>query len=287
MEQINKFLNTKLISLGDIQLTVSQILIVALIVVVGFLLARWIDKRFSSRLTAHKMNADVVHLIRRVFYIVVIVVLIFTVLDLLNVPLTAFAFISGAVAIGVGFGAQNIINNFISGWILMWERPIRIGDTLEVGDMRGRVEAINTRSTRLKRIDGVRLLIPNSQLLENTVINWTIVDRLLRSSVRVGVQYGTNVLKVKELLEQVVAEHHDVLEEPAPNIIFDDFGDSALVFDVYFWIEVTSERSPRRVRSDLRYAIDQVFKTNNIIIAYPQRDIHIDGAIQIAKPGEP
>jgi len=109
----------------------------------------------------------------------------------------------------------------------------------------------------------------------------------LRSSVRVGVQYGTNVLKVKELLEQVVAEHHDVLEEPAPNIIFDDFGDSALVFDVYFWIEVTSERSPRRVRSDLRYAIDQVFKTNNIIIAYPQRDIHIDGAIQIAKPGEP
>lgn len=197
MEQINKFLNTTLISLGDIQLTVSQILIVALIVVVGFLLARWIDKRFSSRLTAHKMNADVVHLIRRVFYIVVIVVLIFTVLDLLNVPLTAFAFISGAVAIGVGFGAQNIINNFISGWILMWERPIRIGDTLEVGDMRGRVEAINTRSTRLKRIDGVRLLIPNSQLLENTVINWTIVDRLLRSSVRVGVQYGTNVLKVK------------------------------------------------------------------------------------------
>lgn len=286
MEQLNKFLNTTLISFGDIQLTVSQILAVALIVVVGFLLARWIDKRFSSRLTARKMNADVVHLIRRLFYIVVIVVLIFTVLDLLNVPLAAFAFISGAVAIGVGFGAQNIINNFISGWILMWERPIRIGDTLEVGDMRGRVEAINTRSTRLKRIDGVRLLIPNSQLLENTVINWTIVDRLLRSSVRVGVQYGTNVLKVKELLEQVVAEHQGVLEEPAPNIIFEDFGDSALVFDVYFWMEVTSERNPRGVRSDLRFAIDEVFKANNIIIAYPQRDIHIDGAIQIAKPGE-
>jgi small-conductance mechanosensitive channel len=286
MEQLNKFLNTALISFGDIQLTVSQILAVTLLVVVGFLLARVIDKRFSSRLTARKMNADVVHLIRRLFYIVVIVVLIFTVLDLLNVPLTAFAFISGAVAIGVGFGAQNIINNFISGWILMWERPIRIGDTLEVGDMRGRVEAINTRSTRLKRIDGVRLLIPNSQLLENTVINWTIVDRLLRSSVRVGVQYGTNVLKVKELLEQVVAEHHGVLEEPAPNIVFEDFGDSALVFDVYFWIEVTSERNPRGVRSDLRFAIDEVFKANNIIIAYPQRDIHIDGAIQIAKPGE-
>lgn len=122
-------------------------------------------------------------------------VLVITALDLLNVPLTAFAFVSGAVAIGVGFGAQNIINNFISGWILMWERPIRIKDYIELGDTAGTVEEINTRSTRIRRIDNVHLLVPNSKLLEETVVNLTLVDRLLRSVVRVGVVYGADVTR--------------------------------------------------------------------------------------------
>ncbi|MFC1740219.1 mechanosensitive ion channel family protein, partial [Pseudomonadota bacterium] len=170
-----------------------------------------------------------------------------------------------------------------SGWILMWERPIRIGDFLEVGEMVGTVEAINTRSTRIKRTDGVRILVPNSQLLENTVVNWTLVDRTMRSVVRVGVQYGTDVAKVKRLLEGMLAEDPDILIEPEPNVVFEDFGDSALIFDAYFWIETSNERGLRGVRSNLRFAIDRVFRENDIVIAYPQRDVHIDGAIRIAK----
>jgi small-conductance mechanosensitive channel len=244
MESVAKILNTTVLAIGDGPgITVLNIAIAALTLLIGFWVARWADRKVSSRLEQREVDAGVVQLIRRLFYTVVIVVLVITTLDLLDIPLTAFAFITGAIAIGVGFGAQNIINNFISGWILMWERPIRIGDFLEVGGMLGTVETIKTRFTRIRRLDGVRLMVPNSQFLENTVINWTIVDRQLRSHVRVGVQYGSDVEKVKRLLDEILANNPDVLEDPAPTVIFEDFGDSALIFDAFFWIESTSERA--------------------------------------------
>ena len=163
----------------------------------------------------------------------------------------------------------------------MGERPIRVGDTLEMGDMIGTVETINTRFTRVRRLDGVRLMIPNSQLLENTVINWTIVDRKLRSFVRVGVQYGSDVQKVKHLLSEILASNPDILDDPEPSVVFEDFGDSALIFDAFFWIEATKDRSLRGVRSALRFEIDRVFKENEIVIAFPQRDIHVDGSLKL------
>jgi small-conductance mechanosensitive channel len=147
--------------------------------------------------------------------------------------------------------------------------------------MLGTVETINTRFTRVLRLDGVRLMIPNSQLLENTVVNWTIVDRKLRSFVRVGVQYGSDVQKVKRLLDEILAKNPDTLEEPAATVIFEDFGDSALIFDAYFWIEATSSRSLRGVRSALRFEIERVLSENDIVIAFPQRDIHVDGSLKL------
>ena len=121
-------------------------------------------------------------------------------------------------------------------------------------------------------------------MLENTVINWTIVDRTLRSSVRVGVQYGSDVQTVKRLLDEILANNPDILEDPAPAVVFEDFGDSALIFDAFFWIELTADRSLRGVRSALRFEIDRVFKENDIVIAFPQRDIHVDGSLKLEKP---
>jgi len=283
MEGLNRILNIVVLSLGDHQLTVGQIILASLLIILSFFLARWLEKKLSARLVERRVRAEVVHLIRRIFYILVIVILVITTLDLLNVPLAAFAFISGALAIGVGFGAQNIINNFISGWILMWERPIRIGDWVEVGEMVGVVEEINTRSTRLKRIDGVHILLPNSKLLEDTVVNWTRVDNILRSEVRVGVSYSSDVVLVKSLLDEVVREHEEVLAKPEPRVIFEDFGDSSLVFDVYFWIEMSGGRSLRGTRSELRFKIAKIFEENGIVIAFPQQDVHIDGSLKLEK----
>ena len=204
-----------------------------------------------------------------------LVVIFIMTLGLLHIPVTALAFISGAIAIGVGFGAQNIINNLISGWILMSERPVRIGDFVEIDENRGTVESIGNRSTRIKRVDGIHLLVPNSQMLERIVVNWTLVDRKFRAVVRVGVVYGSPVRLVEELLYQAVREHAEVLAEPKPLVVFEDFGDNALVFDVYFWCEAAAERDLRMIRSDIRFRIDELCNENDIVIAFPQRDVHL------------
>jgi small-conductance mechanosensitive channel len=227
------------------------------------------------------MDANIIQVVRRAIYILGLIVLSISALDLLNVPLTAFAFISGAVAIGVGFGAQNIINNFISGWILIWERPISINDFIETGGVSGTVEEINTRSTKIRRVDGVHLLVPNSKLLEETVTNWTLEDKLYRCTVRVGVVYGSDVDKVKSLLEKAVVDHDLILSEPAPQVIFEDFGDSSLVFDAYFWVYSVGDKSAREIRSDIRFTVNHLFSDNDIAIAFPQRDIHLDGTLRL------
>ena len=276
-----EFLNTTVFTLSGHEFSVMRLLFIPLVLLCGFLLIRWGDRLIVRRLVHPRFNADVVQFCRRAFFIVILVLLAFTILDLLNLPLTAFAFVSGAIAIGVGFGAQNIINNFISGWILMWERPIRIGDILELGQERGRVEAINTRYTRIRRVDGVHLLVPNSALLENTVVNWTLIDRNVRTFVQVGVQYGSPVTKVRELIEQLVNEHPDILKEPKPIVLFTNFGDSALIFEAYFWIQAATNMDLRKVSSDVRVRIDVLFRQHDVVVAFPQRDVHIDGSVLV------
>ena len=281
---VKNFLSKDLFTLFDITFTSGDLIAIPLIYVIGIWLFKKLAHIATYRLRSSGASADTIHLFKRLFYIVAGAILIVTTLDVMNVPLTAFAFLSGAVAIGVGFGAQNIINNFISGWILMWERPIRIGDFLEVDGARGSVETINTRSTRIRRIDGVHMLIPNSKLLENTVVNWTLIDNLTRTSVRVGVAYGSDCKLVARLIEQATQQQEDILTEPKPVVIFDDFGDNALMFETFFWVNATKERDLRVIRSQVRFTIDELFAEHDIVIAFPQRDVHLDGTLQLVKP---
>eukprot|EP00752_Nemacystus_decipiens_P017463 g15657.t1 len=285
MEKTTQYLETVAFTLGGVSVTFGQLVLGPLAFIVGIFLIGWLARVLANRLAKH-MGADLVHLVRRVIYIIGIVVLVITVLDLINVPLTAFAFVSGAVAIGVGFGAQNIINNFISGWILMWERPIKIGDFLELGDAKGTVESINTRSTRIRRVDGVHLMVPNSNLLENIVVNWTLMDRLARTEVRVGVSYGSPVRRVETLFYQALDEHEAILKEPKPKVIFEDFGDNALVFNSFFWVHADGDRDLRSVRSDIRFRLEELFGKDGIVVAYPQRDVHLDGSLRLLSSNE-
>jgi small-conductance mechanosensitive channel len=287
LEKINQFLSVPLIRLGDIVITGTQILEVLALAVIRFAVVVWIARFLRNRMEKRAANPDLIQMVSRAWLILGLVVLGFLVLEQLQVPLAAFAFVSGAVAIGVGFGAQNIINNFISGWILMWERPIKIGDFLELGEVRGTVEAINTRSTRIRRVDGVHLLIPNSNLLENTVTNWTLQDDLVRTAVVVGVAYGSDVILVRELLERAADEHPDVLKEPQRFVLFDDFGDSSLVFELNLWVRSKAERGLRAIRSDLRFRIDALFREHGVVIAFPQRDVHLDGELRVVSGGPP
>jgi small-conductance mechanosensitive channel len=268
-------------------ITLLQIIQVPLYIFLAWFIVSRVGKLITSGLRKRNVSADAVHLFSRMYLVLSIAILAITSMDILNIPLTAFAFVSGAIAIGVGFGAQNIINNFISGWILMWERPIRIGDFLEVGDARGVVESINTRSTLIRRNDGVHMLVPNSQLLENTVTNWTLIDKNARTFVRVGVAYGSDVMLVQKLLFDVIEERDDILPHPKPTVLFEDFGDSALIFDMVFWVNAVSETDIRRRRSEIRFRIYDIFGKNDIAIAFTQRDIHVDGNLTITNSDRP
>lgn len=276
-------MNLTIFSVYGQDLSLGQVLFLPTLFIVGYLTLSALSRLVGRRMRKREVNPDIIHLTRRILFFVGFTVLVITALDFINVPLTAFAFVSGAVAIGVGFGAQNIINNFISGWILLWERPIRIGDFLEIEQTTGTVESINTRSTRIKRSDGVQMIIPNSALLEKTVVNWTLIDKTTRTRVRVGVAYGSPVQRVSELIMQAINEHEAILKEPVPLVIFDDFGDSALIFDAYFWIQASVDRDLRVIRSDIRYRLVELFAGEGIVIAYPQQDVHIDGSIALVE----
>ena len=277
LEKIRAFWDTVAFTApGGNVISIGQIAEILLLLIVGYVVSRLVGYLLGRRLATTKLRPDVVFILKRIVFFAILVLVVFTALNLLGIPLTAFAFATGALAIGVGFGAQNIINNFISGWILMAERPIRIGDFIEIDNAQGVVEEIGNRSTRIRRTDGVHLLVPNSLLLERTVVNWTLVDLEIRSIVRVGVAYGSPVRLVADLILQAVTEQADVKEKPVPSVVFDDFGDNSLVFDTYFWCDVGGEKYLREIRSAIRFRISELFEENGIVIAFPQRDVHLD-----------
>lgn len=261
---------------GGQTISVGQIMSVLALLEAGYYGSKFVGYILGRRLASTKLRPDVIHILKRVVFFSILLLVVVTALSLLGIPLTAFAFATGAIAIGVGFGAQNIINNFISGWILMAERPIRIGDFIEIEAWQGTVESVGNRSTRIRRTDGVHLLVPNSQLLERTVVNWTLVDQEIRTTVRVGVEYGSPLREVSELILQAVIEQNSVKKVPVPNVVFEDFGDNSLVFDAYFWCDVSGEKLLREIRSDIRFRICELFAQNGIVVAFPQRDVHLD-----------
>ena len=261
---------------GGQQITIGQILSVVVLLFVAYFGSKLLGFFIGRRLAKTELRPDAIHIVKRIVFFTILIFVFVTALGLLGIPLTAFAFATGALAIGLGFGAQNIINNFISGWILMGERPIRIGDFIEIDAWQGTVEQIGNRSTRIRRTDGVHLLVPNSQLLERTVVNWTLVDNLIRTTVRVGVEYGSPVRRVADLILEAVQAQPQVREEPVPTVVFEDFGDNALVFDAYFWCDTTGERLLREIRSDIRFKVSELFEAEDIVVAFPQRDVHLD-----------
>ena len=266
-----------LVTLGDgVSITPSQIVLSLLVALLGLLVAKALTKAAINNLIKANVDSDSANTIGKVLFYTLVLVVLLTALRILQIPITALTFLSGAIAIGIGFGAQNILNNFISGWILMSERPVRKGDFIEIDSYKGVVEVIGNRSTRIRRVDGVHILVPNSLLLERTLVNWTLIDKDVRTTVRVGVAYGSPTRKVESLIQQAIDESAEVKEKPAPLIVFEDFGDNSLVFDAYIWCEVVGERDLRIVRSNLRHRITELFIENNITIAFPQRDVHLD-----------
>jgi potassium-dependent mechanosensitive channel len=200
-----------------------------------------------------------------IFGVLLAILVVFS-LILVKIPFEAFAFLGGALAIGVGFGMQNLLKNLISGMIILIERPMRLGDIVEISGTRGEVTNIGVRSSVIRRKDGVELLVPNSTFLENSVTNLTYSSKNLQSTLSVGVAYDVSVRKVSHLLIQIAGAHGMVLKKPPPAAMLTEFAERGLVFTLTYWINIT-EADPATVASDLRQMIVHQAAENGIALS--------------------
>jgi len=190
-----------------------------------------------------------------------------------NFDLNRFTLLAGALGVGIGFGLQSIVNNFVSGLVLLFERPIKVGDRIEVGQLLGDVRHIGMRASVVRTLTGAEVVVPNGNLVSNEVTNWTLSDQLRRGDIEVGVKYGTDPEQVLEILLQVAERHEDVLKEPPPAAWFMGFGESSLDFSLRAWTGATEKFF--QVRSDLNVAVNRALKEAGMEIPFPQRDLHV------------
>lgn len=261
---------------GRRSVTIGKVVMALVILVVGYwitgVLTALAEPMIVKRL---KIEPNEASLIRRWLRALFVVCLLVFSLVSVKIPLTVFAFAGGALAIGLGFGTQTMLKNFVSGLILLFERPFRVGDVLDVSGQKGLVSSIGLRASILQLWDGTETLIPNSALLENNVTNWTYSNRKVRFTVTVGVAYGSDPRRVLKLLNEITERHGLVEKDPKPQILFSAFGDSTLEFEVRFWLDVAATNAAQ-VSSDLRLMIASSFAENGIEIAFPQRDVHLN-----------
>ena len=274
-ETVLAFLNTELWQGEGYSVTVWKLTVAILVFLSSFFLSswgsNWIKRRMLKRV---KSSVTAANAVQRISFYILWVAFALIALNILQIPLTAFAFMGGAIAVGLGFGMQNIFNNLISGFIVIFSRPFKVNDIVDVAGVQGVVEDIGSRSTTIKTWDGFDVVLPNRYFLENSVTNWTKSDLKKREILKVGVSYDADTRQVEKLLLDIVNGHSSVLKNPAPFVIFKNFGDSALEFEIYYWIELRKS-SGLKVSSDMRHHIAAVFKREGINIPYPQRDIHI------------
>lgn len=259
--------------------TVGKSIGAVLLLLLGYRLLTFLTRRSEGLLMRRfQLGQEQAGTLRRWTNAFGLLALLLLTLNLAQIPLTVFAFAGGALAIGIGFGTQTLIKNLISGMIVLVERNIRVGDIIEVEGVTGTVTAVDVRSSTLRGFDGVESMIPNAMLLEQKVTNWTLTSAKLRRVVKVGVAYGSPLRDAARILARCVERHDAVLKDPAPQVLFEDFGDDACMLGAYFWIDLTPSVSAPLVMSEIRFQVEEEFAKAGIGIAFPQRDVHFDAA---------
>ena len=265
------------VSVGDSIFTLMGFISAALILFFTHLLIRLWRHVLSTRILAqsglesglqHSMTSITVYLLWGIGVLVA--------LHAFGLSSTSLTVAFGALGIGLGFGLQNIFNNFISGIILLFERPIQVGDSVEINGIWSEVKKIRFRSTVVQTFDNASLIIPNSEFISSQVTNWSFRDLTLRIKITVGVAYGSDIELVRSRLLEIAGRTEKVLAYPRPDVLFSDFGDSALIFVLRVWTDVDNML---KVGTAIRFEIDRVFREHNIEIAFPQRDIHIRSSV--------
>ena len=259
---------------GSMGVTLGGVLGFFVILLVGYGISSGI--RFLLReelLSRFHLSRGLPELISSMLHYLLLLLVFFAAVNAGGVELNKFTVLTGALGVGVGFGLQNIVNNFVSGLILQFERPIHIGDVLDIDGTTGKVTRIGIRSSTVKTFQGAEVIIPNGNFISGKVINWTLSESLRRVELPVGVAYGSDPKLVSKLLEQAATAHESILTSPAPAVFFKDFGDSSLNFELQFW--VMQESNGVRVKSEVALVVMQLFEKAGIEIPFPQRDLRL------------
>ena len=270
------------LKLGAMRVSLNGVLLLLLMFGLVIMLEKVIRERVIMRIFEKTDFPEALEYgIARILGYMFMVIGFYMAFQVAGIDLSSLAFIAGAIGVGIGFGLQNVINNFVSGIIIYAEHPITIGDRIEVGGIAGRVKKISLRSTTVVTNDNIAMIVPNGDFISQTVTNWSHGDPKVRIRIPIGVAYGTDTALVEKLLLEVAAENKRTLKDPAPSIFFSGFGASSLDFELAVW---TSEmaQSPRRFTSNINFAIDAKFREHDIEIPFPQRDLHVrSGAIEV------
>ena len=253
----------------------------ALVVLV--LLLFWASKRLQRWLSEgpvlrNRLDPGARMAVAAVVRYTVLLVGLLAIVQTVGIDLTTFNVMAGAIGIGVGFGLQNVVSNFIAGLIIMFERPVKIGDRIVVGGVAGNVVDIGARSTTVLDNDNIAVIVPNSKFITEDVINWKYNDDSVRFHVPVSVAYGTDAQLVKRVLLEVAQADPDVLDTPEPNVWLKAFGDDGVAFELMVWSATMVDRKGKLI-SQLNYAIYERFNAEGIEFPFPQRDLHIKGGV--------
>ena len=272
LEYVRPTLDFQLFHLGGNPITVLHVAMFTLTLIVTHILARSARRILTAYVLAEIDPAPRYVIIRFTQYLIWLIG-IFVAVELLNVDLTALTVVAGALGIGIGFGLQNVVNNLVSGVVLLLEQPVRFRDRVSVENVEGQVENINFRATTILTNDNISIIVPNSQFINQAVINWSHGDPRIRVHVPVGVAYGSDVELVTETLLAVAHAQPDVLARPETEVRFLAFGESSLNFELLVW----SDEPPNyhRLHSRLNYAIEAAFREKGIVIPFPQTDVHL------------
>ena len=260
---------------GDGTVTIGGILMViilfVLVVIIERFLQRLIIRRFLSKTRLH---SSLQYGLSRILGYILLAVGFYIAFQIAGFDLSSLAIIAASLGVGVGFGLQNIINNFVSGIIILAERPIAIGDRIEVAGIAGRVTKIQLRSTTVDTNDNITMIVPNADFISNTVTNWSHGDPKVRIRVPVGVAYATDLKLLQNLLLEAALEHPKALRDPKPVVLFTEFGDNSLNFELAVWTQEMTA-TPIHFTSEMNFIIEEKLRENGIEIPFPQRDLHV------------
>ena len=238
-------------------------------------LVSWVLQALADAhyMTPRKIDYGVKAALKRLLHYTLFTIGFFVAISMAGLDLQKFTIIAGALSVGIGFGLQNIVNNFVSGLILLFERPVKVGDTINIDDQWGTITRIGMRSTVFETLDRSEIIVPNSDLISQKVTNWTFTTNISRIVLTVGVAYGSPLDKVLEILMRVAQEHPGILKDPESSAIFTGFGESSIDFELRVWISDINKRL--KVKSELGQAVDRYFREEGITIPFPQRDLHL------------